>query len=81
MIARDQKECQNLKVMARRGDWLFEPQNFSGPTVLIRNFGKKIGQGETLASLGEIKKMGQDFVRRYSKKVPSYPDILITDQR
>jgi len=81
MIARDQKECQNLKVMARRGDWLFEPQNFSGPTVLIRNFGKKIGQGETLASLGEIKKMGQDFVRRYSKKVPSYPDILITDQQ
>jgi len=82
MIARNQGECQNLKIMARAGDWLFEPQNFSGPTVLIRNFGKKIDQGETLANLSEIneiKKMGQDFVRRYSKKVPSRPDILITN--
>ena len=79
VIARNQAECQNLKIMARAGDWLFEPQNFPGPTVLIRNFGKKNGQGETLPDSGEIKKMGQDFVRRYSKKVPSRPDILITN--
>lgn len=81
VIARNQAECQNLKIMARAGDWLFEPQNFPGPTVLVRSFGKKNGQGFTLAVLGEIKKMGQDFVRRYSKKVPPRPDILITDNR
>lgn len=79
VIARNQAECQNLKIMARAGDWLFEPQNFPGPTVLVRSFGKKNGQGFTLAVLGEIKKMGQDFVRRYSKKVPPRPDILITN--
>ena len=81
VIARNQAECQNLKIMARAGDWLFEPQNFPGPTVLVRSFGKKNGQGETLPDSGEIKKMGQDFVRRYSKKVPAHPDILITDNR
>jgi len=80
VVARNQEECQNLKAMGRAGDWLFEPQNFSGPVVLIRSFGKKNGQGETLADSDRIKKMGQDFVRQYSKKVPSHPDILINDK-
>lgn len=81
VIARDENDCRQLEAAAKKGDWLFMPQNFSGPTVLIRQFGKKIGQGETLTNSDKIKQIGHDYVLRHSKKIPPAPEISMTDIR
>ena len=70
-VARDQNECAALKNLAKTGDLVFEPQNFPGPAVLLRNFGQasQVSQGETLRHLGER------YVLRFSKKIPLHPEI------
>jgi tRNA U34 2-thiouridine synthase MnmA/TrmU len=69
-VARNKEECAALKSLAKSGDYLIEPQNFSGPVVLARNFGSPAKQGQ-------IEESGKKHLLRYSKKVPQGPEILI----
>lgn len=41
VVARNEKDCLELKKMKKETDVLLEPQNFSGPVVLVRGFFKK----------------------------------------
>jgi hypothetical protein len=50
-------------------DMVFIPENFSGPTVLIRSI-----IGERKESLMEIK--GRSLVLKYSKKIPAHFVII-----
>jgi tRNA-specific 2-thiouridylase len=61
VVARDQRECANLEKLAKAGDLLFNPENFPGPTVLMRNYGVT-GHGNNLEEIGE------KYVLKYSKK-------------
>jgi len=72
VVARDQNDCIALKDLAKTGDWLFEPQNFPGPIVIIRDFGKL-----SAPNLETIKNLGEKYVLRYSKKIPFNPKIKI----
>jgi predicted subunit of tRNA(5-methylaminomethyl-2-thiouridylate) methyltransferase len=71
IVARDKNECEKLNELAQSGDWLIEPQNFPGPTVLVRAFGQAAPQ-ET------IEPLAKKYVLRYSKKIPPTPEISIT---
>lgn len=75
IIARDQNECQDLKNLAQIRDFFFEPRNFSGPAVLIRDFGKRRDMNENLFYHKKIAAMGREYVLRYSKKIPLSPEI------
>lgn len=67
VVARNKAECQELKKMRKEDDLLLEPKNFSGPTVLIRGFGKKI--------IKKLKQKGKELLIYYSKKLPKLPKI------
>ena len=69
-VARNQRDCEALKTLAKTGDIIFEPQNFPGPVVLARNFGVSIGQEE-------IEVLGKKYLLQYSKKAPSDPIIFV----
>ena len=62
VVARDEKECNNLVKLQKRGDVVLEPENFSGPTVLIRKYKK--------SSREEMIDCGIEYVSQYSKDVP-----------
>ena len=70
VVARNEGECQNLEKLAKPGDFQFFPQNFSGPTVLIRNFGTKDDKKN-------LKEAGKSYVFKYSKKIPPEAKILV----
>lgn len=72
VVARDQKDCQALEKAARKGDWLFMPQNFSGPTVLIRDFDKI-----TKENSSTLKEWGCRLVLCYSKKKPFKSEVSV----
>ena len=80
MIARDKNECGALKQQVCAGDCLFAPENFSGPTVLIRDLAK-ICSGKIAAPFEVVKKLGRDLVLRHSKKIPPVPKISIIAAR
>ncbi|MFC1663853.1 hypothetical protein ACFL0A_01890, partial [Patescibacteria group bacterium] len=61
-IGRNEKENKELKKTKKKKDIILEPENFSGPTVLVRGFGKKITK--------EIIKEAKCFLLHYSKKLP-----------
>jgi len=67
-IARNQADCIALKSLAKPSDTIFEPQNFPGPIVLVRNFGGLIGQEE-------IEILGKRYLLQYSKKIPAASEI------
>lgn len=68
VIARKMAECLALKSLAKKGDYLVEPENFSGPSVLIRNFDyKKNKKTEMIISAGK------EYILKYSKNIPSNP--------
>lgn len=62
VIARNEKECNELAKLVKRGDVALEPDNFSGPTVLIRKY-KKSSQEEMIDC-------GIRYISQYSKDVP-----------
>lgn len=62
IVARDEKECKELAKVRKRGDVVLEPQNYSGPTVLVRKY-KKSPQEEMIDC-------GIDYSYQYSKNVP-----------
>lgn len=68
MVGRNEKENKSLKKLKKGRDVILEPENFSGPTVLIRSFNKKIKK--------EIIKKGKEFLSKYSKKLPRKPKII-----
>lgn len=69
-VARDKQESKNLPQLAKNGDLVFLPENFSGPTVLIRNFGLNLP-----AMVAEA--LGKSYVLKYSKKIPKNPKITL----
>jgi len=60
VVARNEEECNQLKKMIKKGDVFVEPDNFSGPSVLIRKTGK--------ISVKEMKEKGREYVLRYTKR-------------
>jgi tRNA-uridine 2-sulfurtransferase len=67
VVARNEKECNELKKNKRRGDVVLEPSGFSGPTVLIR-YTKK-------SSRDEMIEFGSELLVKFSKNVPE--DLII----
>lgn len=59
VVGRNQEENQKLETLARKNDILIEPENFPGPTALIR--GKKNSE-ETIQK-------SKDLIKKYSKKL------------
>jgi hypothetical protein len=71
-VARNKSECDFLKNAAVGGDILLSPENFMGPTVLLRNYGIS----------GEMKKnieLGKKYLLQYSKKIPARPEIKVIE--
>ena len=73
-IARDQKEGERLASLEKPEDLLIEPENFAGPTILIR-FLIPATKEQTVEVLGK----GKELMIRYSKqdKLPAKPEIKI----
>jgi len=71
LIGRNEKENRELKELRKKKDKILEPDNFSGPTVLIKGFGKKIKK--------ENIKRGTELLFNYSKKLPDNIKIKIND--
>jgi len=62
VVGRNEKENEELKKLKKKEDLILEPENFPGPTVLIRGFGKKVKK--------EMIKEGIGLLLNYSKKIP-----------
>jgi len=62
IVARDERECIELTKLQKKGDVVLEPNNFSGPTVLVRKY-KKSSQNEMIDC-------GIEYICEYSKNVP-----------
>jgi tRNA U34 2-thiouridine synthase MnmA/TrmU len=71
MVARNEKESQQLKELKKKTDLILEPKNFSGPTVLIRGFDKKIKRKITIRAL--------ELLLNYSKKLPEKIKISLNE--
>lgn len=63
VVARDKSESELLKKMRMKGDIYLEPKNFSGPSVIVRQY-KKLSKDELI-------RIGKDYLIRFSKNVPS----------
>jgi predicted subunit of tRNA(5-methylaminomethyl-2-thiouridylate) methyltransferase len=72
MVARDQSESEELVRSKQAGDSLLEPENFAGPTVLIRHFGNA-SREEKDQSIAN----GKDLLLRHSKNPPEAAGIKI----
>lgn len=66
-VGRDEKDNEQILKLKKDKDIAFEPDNFSGPTVLIRGFGKEIPE--------EVIKKAKDLLLKYSKNIPKEPII------
>ncbi len=69
VVARNEKECLELKKMKKETDIILEPKNFSGPVVLARGFLKKNNNNK------KIIQDAKELLLRYSKvniKTPSF---------
>ena len=64
VVARDKEECLAITGLAKPGDWLFSPENFTGTTVLVRDF-----KGNDLPD--KLEAIGREYVLRFSKKAPA----------
>lgn len=62
MIGRNEEENEELKKLKKKKDVVLKPENFSGPTALIRSFGRKIKK--------EKIKKAIELLLNYSKKPP-----------
>jgi len=69
VIGREEKDNQQILKLKKPNDVVLEPDNFAGPTVLIRGFGKKINE--------KLIKVGVELLLAYSKKIPSEAIIAI----
>jgi len=62
VVGREEKDNKEILKLRKPQDVVLEPDNFAGPTVLVRGFGKKINK--------EIINKANDLLLKYSKKVP-----------
>jgi len=64
IVGRNEKENKQIHQLAgkKKKDLILEPQNFPGPTVLIRGFGKEIKKEKVLEATA--------LLLNYSKKIP-----------
>jgi hypothetical protein len=67
IVARDKNESIALKKMKQSKDIYLEPKNFSGPSVIVRSFGK--------ADKKEITDLGKEYLLKFSKNIPDIPKI------
>lgn len=73
IIGRNEKENRELKKFKTKRDLILEPENFSGPTVLIKGFRKKIKK-ETIEKATK-------FLLNYSKKLPEEIKISLLKKK
>jgi len=71
LVGRNEKENEELKKFKKKGDLILEPENFPGPTVLIRGFGKEIKK--------EVINRAIEFLLHYSKKLPEEIKISLNE--
>lgn len=72
VVGRNEKENKEVKKSKKRGDLILEPENFPGPAVLIRGFGKKISQKLIIK--------GTEFLLDYTKKIPENTIVKIKNE-
>ena len=70
IIARNEKEGTEIKEFLKKRDIYLEPQNFPGPSVLIRSFTED-------KNFDIITQKGKEYLIKYSKKVPKDFEISI----
>ncbi|MBU0476433.1 tRNA 4-thiouridine(8) synthase ThiI [Patescibacteria group bacterium] len=73
LVGRDEKDNKEIRRLSekKKRDIILEPENFPGPTVLIRGFGKKV-QKETI-------KKARELLLNYSKKLPKTIRIVLNE--
>jgi tRNA U34 2-thiouridine synthase MnmA/TrmU len=67
VVARDEKESAQLKNMRKPSDLYLEPQNFAGPSVIVRKYKKSSREGMTF--------IGKKYLMQFSKNIPESPII------
>jgi len=68
IVGRNEKENEELKKLVKKRDILIEMENYSGPSTLIRNYGKsKISQ--------KVLKEAKELTKFYSKKAREKRDV------
>jgi tRNA U34 2-thiouridine synthase MnmA/TrmU len=67
IVGRNEKENAEIEKLRKDKDIILEPENFSGPTVLIRGFNKEVPK--------QIIKKAKNLLLKYSKNIPSKPII------
>ncbi len=70
LITRDEKEGIEIKDFFKKGDIFLEPQNFPGPSVLIRSFTED-------KDFDKIIQKGKEYLIKYSKNIPEEVEISI----
>ena len=69
IVARDENECKNINKLRLKSDLVLEPNNFSGPTVLVRRY-KKSPREEAID-------FGVKYLLNYSNKKIDDPIIKL----
>jgi len=72
VVGRNEKENKELKKLKKKKDIILEPNNFPGPTVLIRGFGRKVQR--------KLIKRGTELLLNYTKKIPKEIQIDIKNE-
>lgn len=70
IITRNEKEGIEIKEFLKKRDIFLEPQNFPGPSILIRSFTRDL-------YFDTIIQKGKEYLIKYSKKVPKDFEISI----
>jgi len=70
IITRNEKEGIEIKEFLKKRDIFLEPQNFPGPSILIRSFTRDL-------HFDTIIQKGKEYLIKYSKKVPKDFEINI----
>lgn len=69
VVARNQVESEALKKMRTKDDLYLEPKNFSGPSVIMRQY-KKSPRDEVIS-------IGRKYLLQFSKNIPENPILTI----
>ncbi len=67
IVARNEKESKELPKFKKRGDVVLMPDNFPGPTVLVRKYKK--------SSREEMIDCAVKYIKRYSKNITFSPSL------
>lgn len=73
VVGRNETENKELKGLKKAGDVILVPENFPGPSVLIKGFGKKAKK--------DIIKKAKELLLFYSKKLPQDIKIGLKEQK